>query len=470
MRTIGIRHRRKQTAEGEARPTMVAIKNDDGIITDLELPDDQAELDFAYKMFPVAWEPVTPEADLTPYRPHHCKWRLLKRAEIPENFPVGHTRQRPIDERWELLTHVPTAYEGLQPADRVAMVMGGSGDRLAASLSRQGDTFEAEVFRVPPFALKDFRGGDSDDLKENDHRTLIAMLEQRPGDFYRLLRRDRDLIRVKERLQLRMDAMKARIACSQRLDQRLIGMRFLSEDGLYPEGIIEDAIKHEKANDEILRRMVEAEERSDRELMQAVRDTSEWEHVFEPITGCGPRIVAGLLAAIGDVRRFEVQPDFTGCMTLEDRVKASNRARSKSKARLKAFCGVHVLRGGKYADIPPEKSFPRKRVGMVANWNPTARQSLYLLADQFNRRPGSHWGEKLLINKQRLRAQHPEPVEAERKVDGKTKKVKMYSDGHIHKMGLWRTLTRFVEWMYGQLHTVATTPPNSASGDSQAVA
>lgn len=49
MRTIGIRHRRKRTAEGEARPTMVAIKNDDGSIKELELADDQAELDFAFK-------------------------------------------------------------------------------------------------------------------------------------------------------------------------------------------------------------------------------------------------------------------------------------------------------------------------------------------------------------------------------------------------------------------------------------
>ena len=98
----------------------------------------------------------------------------------------------------------------------------------------------------------------------------------------------------------------------------------------------------------------------------------------------------------------------------------------------------------------PDGRFPRRREGELANWSPSARQALYLLADQFNRRPDSVWGEKLLLNKLRMREKHPEPVEVEveSRENGKTvkKTVKRYTNGHIHKMATWRTLSRFVEW------------------------
>jgi len=111
-------------------------------------------------------------------------------------------------------------------------------------------------------------------------------------------------------------------------------------------------------------------------------------------------------------------------------------------AKVKHQCGVHIASDG---------SFPRRRAGQVANWSPQARQALYLLCDQFNRRPDSEWGQKLLAQKAKYRQTHPEPVEVEKEVTQNGKKVKktvkLYTDGHIHKMALKWCATKFVEWM-----------------------
>lgn len=121
-----------------------------------------------------------------------------------------------------------------------------------------------------------------------------------------------------------------------------------------------------------------------------------YKELFEPIAGVGPMIASRLITAIGDIRRFETD------------------------AKLKAFCGVHVLSDGR---------FPRRRRRETSNWHPHARQALYLLGNQFNRRPNSIWGRKLREYKEKLREKHP-GVEI---MDGKKK----YTDVHIHKMAAW---------------------------------
>lgn len=441
MRTIGIRHRRKQTREGEARPTMMSVK-DNGHLHTFELSDDTAELDFVRGLYPVAWRPIEPEETLDGYRHWHCKWRLVPR-DVDMTMLLGHHLRQRADGRWQIVTHVPTTFDGLRVDDKVAMVMGGSGDRFAAALSRRGDEIGAKVYRIPPFAFKTMRGGDG---KEADQEILIDVLARNPDLFYLMRLRDREVVRVREALMLRQDAMKARIACSQRLEQRLVGAIFLSEQGGYPEGRIEDAADERRANDRILGAMEQAEAEQDTELAAAVKATDVWREVFSTIEGCGVRIAAGLIAAIGTIQRFQVTPDLAAGLIEEEHLRRKRKAANQGAAKLKAFCGVHVLAGGQHQDVPAEKSFPRRRAGSVSNWSPLARQSLYLLADQFNRRPGSHWGKKLLLYKEVFRQKHP--VEVEVRVNGSVKK--RYTKGHIHRMAIWRTLTKFVEWLFRQ--------------------
>jgi hypothetical protein len=350
MRTIGIRHRRKRTTEGEARPTQIVVQ-EDGKKTSCDLPDDNAEL---------AWV-------------------------------LGNFRKNEKSEP-----------DGLRPGDTVAMLLGGSGDRLAFALSRRAETIGAKVLRVPAFRL------DAERDKDQDAALLAELTKSRPELFCETGPRDRDLIWVVECYRARQEAMKARIACEQRLLQTLIGRTFCNRNGQFPEGSIELAFEQEKASNAILANLTSEEKTREKELVAALEALDVYTRLFVPIKGVGPMIAARLIMAIQDIRRFEKDTKF------------------------KAFCGVHVLTDGKFA---------RRRHNEVANWHPDARQALYLLGDQFNRRPDTPWGQKLREYKARLRQKHPKP---EVGPNGK----KRYSDGHIHKMALWRTLTKFVEWMY----------------------
>jgi hypothetical protein len=220
----------------------------------------------------------------------------------------------------------------------------------------------------------------------------------------------------------RVDAMKARIACVQRLHQRVIGEIFCSEGGPFPEGSFDKAFEARKANDTVLKALFAEEKARKKELSEALEGLAVYRRLFEPIDGCGPAIASRIISAIIEIRRFE------------------------TAAKLKAFCSVHVLHDGKFA---------RRRKGQVSNWHPDARQALFLLGDQFNRRPDSVWGKKLREYKTKLRDKHPEVVVGE---DGK----KRYTNGHIHKMAMWRTLTKFVEWLFREwwrLEREATAQP-----------
>lgn len=344
-RYIGIVPRVKKTKDGEARPTLVSIR-DGNDVKKLELETAQEELDFVLK--------------------------------------------------------------GLQTGDIVAMALGGCGDNFAFALSKRSEQLGegTKVIRLPPFILKmerEFEGNH----KAFDPILLTDLAESKPEIFSEVVLRDRLTIKVRECLRVRTDVMKARIACEQRLRQRLDGQIFCSEKGLYPEGSIEKVYDELKANDLTLKALLAEEAKAERDLEKAVNETEVFKTVFGQIEGCGYKISARLIATIGDIRRFETAP------------------------KLRKYLGVHVLDDGR---------FPRRRNGEVANWNDEARKALYLLADQFNRRPESDWGKYLRTCKARLREIHPEKIQ----VEGKWR----YTDGHIHKMGSWRCVSRFVEWLF----------------------
>lgn len=327
----------------------------------------------------------------------------MKKEEDPDDFPPALIKE---DERgrWMLAVKVPTAYDGLTAGDTVGMLLGGSGDMLAYALSRRGEQISARVFRVPPHVFQKLHEITGQD--KNEATFLAELVQIDPQHFYPVKARDRDLIILRHLLRLRTEAMQARIGCEQRLSQHVIGLVFCNPDSLYPEGALSKALEGQRANGAILQALTQEEIERERALIRCVEGLNVYRRLFAPITGCGPLIAARLIAAIGDIRRFP------------------------TAAAIKAFCGVHVV----------DSKLPRRRHGQVANWHPDARQALYLLADQFNRRPDSDWGIALRRVKAQLRVAHPEAIEE----DGKSK----YSDGHIHKMAIWRTLTKFTEWLF----------------------
>ncbi|MCI0619887.1 transposase [Candidatus Wolfebacteria bacterium] len=399
-RFIGIRHRVKTTAEGEAHPTQVVILEGDEVET-LELPDEQAEFDYALGEFPVEVRRVEPGDNLSGFKPHHIMWRRVKADESVEGLPETHLRR---DGKLVYRVHrVPAAYGGLSPGDRVGMVLGGSGNYFAFALARRAREIDVEVLRIPPFVLARERSGE----RGEDARTLALLVRERAALFFPVTDRDLALIRVREAHRDRIDAMKGRIACEQRLRQHTIGQVFCSPEGGYPEGGLEKAHDARRASDRILTALLAEEGARERELAKALGALDLYTELLEPIEGVGPALAAPIIAAVIDIRRFP------------------------TVAKFKTFCGCHVLEDGR---------FPRRRRGEVANWHPDIRQALFLLGDQWNRRPDSRWGKKLRHWKTVLRERHPEPVE----VDG----VLKYTNGHIHKMALWRTRTKFTEWLY----------------------
>jgi transposase len=433
MRFIGIQHRVKISADEELRPTRVAII-EGGKLTQIELQDEQAELDFVLGYFPTTWRTVLPDDQVANFKPHHIKWRAAEKDENETDFPGGHVG--PTKKSFEIMQYVAATYDGLRTNDTVGMVLGGSGDYLASALARQAQKVDARVLRIPSFLLKrerdaqsapPVRFGESEakpkkrgrkkEKTEDDDILLATLALEKPRLFYPLMAPDQQLILVRECWRALWEAMQARMACEKRLRQYFIGRLFTSADGLFPEGGIEKAFDAAKASDTILNALQEEEKRREKELTKILKEFPLYEQVFKPIEGLGIKIGARLIAAIVDIRRFETD------------------------AQLKAFCGVHVL---------PDGRFPRQRTGEVANWHGDARQALVLFAEQANRRSESDWGKYLRQMKANLRAKHPLPIKVEvpDKENGGTKLVMRYSDGHIQSMAEWRTATRFVEWLH----------------------
>lgn len=382
-RIIGITHRVKQTAEGEARPTLVCILGQNGKTVNYKLETETDELDFVLNRFPIKYREATESEDLSAFRAHQLKTKKKDAGKV---------------------TLVPEAFDGLKVGDLVAMPLGGSGDRLAYAIARQGEKQDFNIIRLTTKTLSERRG---DASKDDDAELLAKLASNEPDIFQPIKPRDLELIKLREAWFNRQEAMKERIACEQRIRSRLIGRIFLSDEGGYPEGNLEDLYDAAKANDVILQALEKEEKARNKKLFRIVADFHVWQEIFQPLEGVGETIAARIIAAIGDIRRFPTE------------------------AKFKAYCGVHVLSDGR---------FPRRRGGEVANWS-DARQALYLLADQWNRRPNSVWGQKLREYKIKLRAAHPEPVR------GKNDKLK-YTNAHIHKMAQWRTMTKFAEWLY----------------------
>lgn len=453
MRVIGIRHRVKRNKENEAKPTQVTVL-ENGKYRHFNLADETAELDFVKGKLPKTMRPVEKGEEIFLFSPHSCEWRKLKKDEKPEDFPAGWTRQGE-GKTWEVVAKVPAAYEGLQPSDTVVMVLGGSGDYLAFALSRRGEQINALVRRVPSSKLKEFRG---DDNKDDDSANLIKMFLASPELFQEATLSDRNLIQLRIKYVQRQEAMKERMAYEQRLFQWLIGSKFTEETDLYIEGeakkpygkkkekpgILESwargdisyAYESAKKLDKVLQALVAEENARSRELEKHLKTLDVYTKLLANVEGCGPKIAARLIVAIGDPRRFQdsLRPD--GKITT-------------GKAKIKSYCGSCPDSEGK---------FKRRRTGQVANWKEDARQALYLLADQFNRRPESVWGKVLLNYKAKLRLAHPDVICKDCSQDDKLIKwddcpdkkhhKRAYNNGHIHKMASWSAVTKFLEWFY----------------------
>ena len=460
-RILGFRHRVKvRIVDGEPTeplPSEVVIMSPEGHeLGRINLEDEQAELDFIQGVFPTRYRYVDPQEDISAVPPWQIKWRTATEDESQGDrhgsqceFQTkrGKGGQPPTQKLIRVASEVPSEWTGLQPGDRLAMSLGGSGDYFGFSAARRLHTMGGEVYRIPPFKLKENRGAAP---KTDDAKLLAECLITGPGDFYPTFVRDLAIIRVRETFHLRMAALKNRMACASWLREQNKGNTFCSIQGGFPEGGIEKAYEMLKATDASFVALEAQEASALKAMTEAVEATDVWAKIFADFPGVGPAIAARIISAIIDIRRF------------------------RTSAKLKKFMGVHVRADG---------SFPRRRSGQVADWHPDARQALYLLADQFVKNPNSKWGKKLTGYKASLRVRHPQVCVQVK--DAETSKLfpkglapigeapqkrrpyydvphpsgegtirvsgsQRYGNGHIHKMAIWRTLTRFVEWLHAE--------------------
>lgn len=503
MRIIGIRPRRKQTANGEARPTQVLIFRCDAVGKPLEgkptkydLADQQAEIDFVLGRYPTAWTtfprgpfpkggesmppawtdiklPSQEVMDATPA--YHFKWRRAGVDEDLSSIPAAFVRRSKSS--IQVLNQIPLTYDGLSSGDRVAMILGGSGDSFAGALASQGRKVGGEVFRIPPVVLKqerERRGYGRDD----DAKLLAELFAENPDQFFRVDMQDQVSILVRECYRARTDAMKARIACEQRMQDLLEQRAFRDLD---PTRTLQLQFDEARTNDQILKTLVVAEDQRNAELLRALKQLPVYTRVVELVEGLGPSIGARLVAEVMDIRRFEVRPDvarmnesyaksnhfkqmgrfqedrrqvtvpkegngsleFRELQTLsrlkrqqnkhaeadyldkaiaehELRAKLRKAARERSAAKLTAYMGAHVLSDG---------TFPRRRRGALSNWSPDGRQGLFLFGEQLNYRPNSEWGKYMLRMKAEQRRFHPEELTVSTSLVGLFRAIERYFGG-----------------------------------------
>lgn len=448
-RFIGVAHRVKVIVKkgepAESKPTKVCIRENNKARA-FELETETDELDFILGRYPVKLRKVADDEDIGEFPAHQVKWRTTEEGEELSGRHESQVKRDKKGKAISVATDVPAKFDGLREDDAIGFVLSGSGNRLAYAASRRAEEIGATAFHLPGFKLRQWRPDNMKDKTDSDHELMAELLETAPAEFYQLEPRDRDLVAQREAYTARIQAMKARMATDLRLRAHFMGQVFCNPDGRYPEGTIELAYEAMRANDAIYMAVEAEEKKREKELKKATEKLEVFQRLFASIEGLGWSIASRIIAVIGDIRQFETD------------------------AKLKAYCGVHVL---------PDGRFPRRRNNELANWRPDCRQAMYLLGDQFNRRPDSVWGKKLREYKAKFRETHPYPVvvvkgkgevpdrlyelvpdlyEHDKKTgvytiqtdDGevKVKGVKRYGNGHIHRMATWRTLTKFVEWLH----------------------
>jgi hypothetical protein len=376
--------------------------------------------------------------------------------------------------------HIDYTEHGIRSGDIVLMVMGGSGAFYAFGLSKHleklgggkvswiGSTLFKRLCDEHSITRSKVKSVDDEGKRTEltfDHLALSKLYALTPEHFHTVSARERDLILLKDVVSRRREAMDARMACAHRVRQRLQKEAYCT-DGVYPEGGVKVFIEEGVANDAMLTLFEKEEQKIGSELKKLLHSLPVWK-VFDPIERVGEFTAAPLIVAIGDINRFP------------------------SDSQLKAFLGVHTLKldGTKFKKVAlgeikekPESwnsKFARRRQGQLSNWNQEGRQSLYLIAVQFMMwAPNSPWGLVAQEVKKRFLEKYPTPevwvknscgnvLERVKLIEGKCKRVQggwvvtddsgttrtiigvtKYNPAHINRMVAWRTMTKFVEWLY----------------------
>lgn len=358
--------------------------------------------------------------------------------------------------------------ENLTPEDILWLEMGGGSDKFVLAALRK----KAKVNQIPTFRFKTLRTpGPSNEMHFRLRETALS----HPRSFYPIKEKEEDLIRLRILHRVRQMIMETiRIPMDLRIQGILRDLELL-----LPEGDLESELREKYAINFLLQitlarfqKLREAVQQienltDNKEITKITRAISKiltqeeeqkisnplyheallvekqifkqikeilphipiYQKFLKDLKGAGPRIAAGIIAEIGDIRRFP------------------------SPASLCKYAGWGFVLG-KEGNWEIQK---KKRKPFETTEDPSAstpgnlflKTSIYLLIESFIKHKTPYWKNLYEGYKKRLREKHPKPVPIPLS-SGKTRYD--WSDKHIHLTAILKTGTRFLwvlwkEWM-----------------------
>ncbi|OHA40269.1 MAG: hypothetical protein A3G59_02920 [Candidatus Taylorbacteria bacterium RIFCSPLOWO2_12_FULL_47_20] len=400
-RLIGVQHRKKQTKEGEARPTILWIE--DGASTEgssgvqIELQDDLAELDFVHGKLPTLWRAVATGENLTGIERHHIHFREPEDNETLESvssiWPLASldleikNRGRK-NEKCKLLgipAATAAAFTGMRQGDILLSIFGGSGHKLMVALINKATEIGACVLLTSPHNLKRAREA-ARASKDDDASTLVLMYRATPQMFHEMFERDVVTWDVLHAWDMTEEAMKQRLVLVQRAEEAASYSVYASRE--YVGSQLAQKVLDAKMGDKTVTDVIQSEKEAQEKLEESIAEHPLYQRLFSGIKGVGPRFFGKIMSAVQDVRRFP----------------------RKGIGAFLLFSGqAVVIVNGKHTI----QRFRRQKAGenYPTPGNPTLRQAIWLLVDlQLSRQKDSTvWGKRFQEIKVKLRETHPYP-------------------------------------------------------------
>lgn len=319
------------------------------------------------------------------------------------------------------------AYLETLPTSTILTVMGGPAQNVFVQAVRAGHA----VCRIPWFRLYEgsqlIRG--ISDMERAD--ALLEAWEQFPDRFYAMGEFDDRMFRLRELVRARINLQQDyRIKAKQQLEATGRDL-----EPLFPEGKAYAAIRTVFANSRLVAGAEEDEATLEAEIKRLVRglDIWEWLHpgsdsALPKVSGLGPALGGGLIAEIGDIRRFS-GPDNLRSYARYGLVQKTNPVDGEAEGR---------------------PGLPRRERGQVSSWNRYLERVVWLWAKTQVSRQDHVWRE-LFRWKKALECQaHPEEVtEPVTRRDGAVVPVTRFTLGHIDARARRWIGSQLLEYVYG---------------------
>jgi hypothetical protein len=284
----------------------------------------------------------------------------------------------------------------MQPDDIIAVGLSGKSDLICIALSKKAEEIGAQVYRIRY----------THDIEEDEAVFLAKLVESCVGKFRLIDSRERDMLLLQFLVTSYLHEKKYAVRLEQHLRSNAIGIVFCEGNIAKAD---ESTAKMRTCLESSKQRLREIEEK----IKQVLERIDVYNKVFEQVEGCDHLIAAQLISAIHPIESFD------------------------SEYFLKKFIRIHkfLAHPGFFWEITMGR-------------NTSARETLFMLSLEFEKLPESRWGKMYSQYMQRFRQNHPAPVRKKVRYGVMRRVVTQYTDEHIESLARWRTISRFVEWLF----------------------